>query len=313
MKKVLVTDLVHDKLIDGLEQLGYEVEYDKGVTLEQLDTRIEEYSGLIINSKIKMTAPRIARATQLQFIGRLGSGLEIIDLESAKKHQVHVFNSPEGNRNAVAEHAIGMLLCLTNTLLKGDREVRQKIWNREANRGIEIEERRIGLIGYGNTGQAIARKLSGWAQELTYYDPYVLDVPKDISIIRSENINQLRERADIISLHVQLTNETRGMIDAKFLSSCKEGTIIINTSRGPVINTRDLLESLKSGHISGACLDVFENEKPHSFTTEEGQLYDELYKLPNVVLSPHVAGWTDASLRKIAEVLLDKISRAISH
>lgn len=309
MKKVLVTDLVHHKLIEGLQELGYEVEYDKAVTLAQLDPRIHDYSGLIINSKIKMTSERMAMAKKLEFIGRLGSGLEIIDQESAKKHNVHVYNSPEGNRNAVAEHAIGMLLCLTNNLLKGDAEVRQKVWNREANRGIEIKERVVGIIGLGNTGRSLARKLSGWAQEIIYYDPYVLDVPEDIPNIRSVTIDQLRVSSDIISLHVPLTSETEGMIDRDFLSSCKKGLIIINTSRGPVINTSDLLDSLQSGHLFGACLDVFENEKPHSFTPEEGQLYDELYKLQNVVLSPHVAGWTDSSLRKIAEVLLEKISK----
>jgi len=306
--EVLVTNYVHPSLIAGLTEMGYKVTYDPDFRPADLEEILPRLAGVIINTKIKMTAERIAKAAKLKFIGRLGSGLDIIDLEAAKRYGISVFNSPEGNRNAVAEHAVGMLLCLANNITRGDAQVRKQLWRREENRGFELEGRTLGLIGFGNTGQALARLLSPWALRLIYCDPYVLDIPEDLSNIEGVSINQLREEADIISLHVQLTDETRGMVNEAFLSKCKDGLVLINTSRGAVVDTRALLKFLETGHISGACLDVFENEKPHSFTLEEDQLYRRLYSLDNVVLTPHVAGWTHASLRKIAETLLIKIN-----
>ena len=305
--KVLVTNYVHPCLMEGLEQMGYEAIYEPDFDPQELESVLPSLVGIIINTKIKMTAERINLAEKLQFIGRLGSGLDIIDLDAAEQKEVAVLNSPEGNRNAVAEHALGMLLCLANNIRRGDKEVRQKLWQREQNRGFELEGKTVGLIGFGNTGQALARKLSRWALRVTYTDPYLLDIPEEFSNIESVTFNQLQREADIISLHVQLTEETRGMIDKNFLMKCKKGLVLINTSRGAVVDTRALLNSLDSGQVSGACLDVFENEKPHSFSIEENQLYDRLYSLENVVLTPHVAGWTHESLRKIAETLLTKI------
>jgi len=306
--KVLITNPVHPHLPKELAARGYEVLYEPDFKPEHLDAILPSLTGIVINTKIKMTAARQALGTQLKFIARLGSGLDIIDLPAAKANGIAVFNSPEGNRNAVAEHAIGMLLCLANNIRRGDAEVRQKLWNREANRGFELEGKTLGIVGLGNTGQAIARKLSPWTLRLLYSDPYLLETPEDLSNIESVSIHQLRREADIISLHVQLTSETRGMIDADFLAGCKRGLILINTSRGAVVNTADLVSALESGQVAGACLDVFENEKPHSFTTEEDQLYSKLYSLDQVVLTPHVAGWTGESLLKIAEVLLGKIA-----
>lgn len=294
--------------MEGLEQMGYEAIYDPDFNPEELEEILPTLTGVIINTKIKMTAARIKLAKQLKFIGRLGSGLDIIDLEVAKHRGIAVLNSPEGNRNAVAEHALGMLLCLANNIMRGDKEVRQKLWDREKNRGFELEGKTVGLIGFGNTGQSFARKLSRWTLRVTYCDPYVLEVSEEFSNIERVTINQLQRESDIISLHVQLTEETRKMIDATFLKNCKKGLVLINTSRGAVVDTRALLNSLETGQISGACLDVFENEKPHSFTIEENQLYDRLYSLDNVVLTPHIAGWTHESLRKIAETLLTKIN-----
>ena len=306
--KVLVTDYVHDELLTGLTSLGYEVIYDKDYNPGSLEKDLPSLEGIIINSKIKMTAERQALAKKLKFIGRLGSGLEIIDLQAASKNHISVFNSPEGNRNAVAEHALGMLLCLANNIIVGDAEVRNRIWSREKNRGIELEGKTVGIIGFGNTGQAFARKLSGWTLDITYYDPYLLNVPDDLNYITSESIDQLIALSDIISLHAPLTNETKHMVDARFLKACKPGTILINTSRGAVVKTIDLVKALQENLISGACLDVFENEKPHCFSKEESQLYNELYSMENVILTPHVAGWTDDSLLRIAKVLLKKIA-----
>ena len=305
--KVLITNYVHPILPEGLTELGYEVIYDRDYDPEALDTILPELTGIVINSKIKMTSARQSLGKKLQFIARLGSGLDIIDLDAAKDNGIAVFNSPEGNRNAVAEHAIGMLLALANKIRRGDESVRQKRWDRESCRGFELEGKTLGLIGFGNTGQSLARLLSAWALRIIYCDPYVLDVPKDLSNIESVSINQLQAEADIISLHVQLTPETKGMVDGDFLSNCRTGLILINTSRGQVVHTAGLIHALETKQVAGACLDVFHNEKPHSFTEEEHRLFDRLYQLDQVVLTPHVAGWTHESLRKIAEVLLLKI------
>jgi len=306
--KVLITNPVHPLLPAELSGMGYEVLYEPDFGPEDLDALLPELTGIIINTKIKMTAERQALGSRLKFIARLGSGLDIIDVEAAEANGIAVFNSPEGNRNAVAEQAIGMLLCLANNIRRGDAEVRKKLWNREANRGFELEGKTLGLVGLGNTGQAMARKLSPWALRLLYSDPYLLETPEDLSNIEAVSIHQLRREADIISLHVQLTPETRGMIDVDFLAGCKPGLILINTSRGAVVDTAALVSALESGQVAGACLDVFENEKPHSFTFEEDQLYSKLYNLDQVVLTPHVAGWTKESLLKIAQVLSSKVA-----
>ncbi len=307
MKKVLITDYVHETLITGLESMGFEVIYDAGYKPEDLEEILPELSGIVINSKIKMNAERIHLGSKLLFIARLGSGLEIIDLKVAQKQGVHVFNSPEGNRNAVAEHAIGMLLNLANNIQKGDREVRRQIWNREENRGFELAGKTIGIVGLGNTGQSLVRKLSGWALDIMYFDPYV---PKS-DYIKSVSLEELQLKADIISLHVQLTPETRNLVDTSFINNCKKGFVLINTSRGGVVNTNDVVNGLENGQILGACLDVFENEKPLTFTSEENSLYNKLYDMDNVVLTPHVAGWTHESLFRITQVLLQKIKKVI--
>ena len=310
-KKVLITSYVHPKLISGLTDLGFSVDYQEAFDIRNLESVLPLLSGIIINSNIKMTAERIATATRLEFIGRLGSGLEIIDVEYAKLKGVAVINSPEGNRDAVAEHVVGMLLSLSNNLLRADHEVRNKIWNREANRGIELGGKTLGIIGLGHTGQALARKMSSWTLDIIYYDPYLLCTPTDLANLTQVNINQLTALSDFISFHVPLTPETQGMVDEKFLKSCKESAIIINTSRGQVIQTNALVSALETRRLGGACLDVFENEKPQAFSPEQDQLFARLYAMDNVVLTPHIAGWTHASLEKIAEVLISKISTII--
>lgn len=309
MKKVLVANYVHPALLEGLQSLGFEVVYEPNFNPDDLEHLLPSLSGVVINTKIKMTQTRINMATQLEFIARLGSGLDIIDLPAAKAQGVAVFSAPEGNRNAVAEHALGMILNLANKLSRADRCVREKKWDRESCRGFELEGKTIGLIGFGNTGQAFASKVSSWTLDLIYNDPYVLNIPKGLRTFESVTIDQIWERADIISLHVQLTKETKRMIDANFLAQCKKGVIIVNTSRGDVVDTAALIEAMESNHVSGACLDVFPNEKPHTYSQDQHQLYDRLFAMENVVLSPHVAGWTHESLHKIATVLVDKIKR----
>jgi D-3-phosphoglycerate dehydrogenase len=309
MSKVLVTDYVHPKLITQLEELGYEVLYDRQFNPEKIIDVVPDLAGIIINSKIKMTSEVINEGKNLKFIGRLGSGLEIIDLDAAERAGIAVINTPEGNCNAVAEHAIGMLLSLSNKLIIADAEVRQLQWNREANRGIEISGKKIGIIGFGHTGQAFARRIRGFDPDVYYYDPYVTKIADDVSHHRKVGLDQIYN-CDIISFHVPLTAETKHMFDAEFVNNTTQKPIIINTSRGKVVSTDALLMGLKEGKLSGACIDVFENEKPHNYSKEEQIIYEQLFSLPNVVVSPHIAGWTHQSLERIATVLLNKLANS---
>ena len=313
MKKVLITDGVHPLLMDGLERAGFSCDYQPDISLEKVRAIIADYSGLIINSKILVDKILLDEAEQLEFVGRLGSGMEIIDREYAALKKVAVYNSPEGNRNAVAEHALGMLLALSNKLISCDRELRSKIWRREANRGFEISSKILGIIGFGHTGSMFASKFSGLAVKVLAYDKYKTAYAEPFPFVISCAIEQIWEEADIISLHLPLNAETHHMVDSDFLSKCKDGVILINTSRGPIVNTLDLMAGLQSGKVAGACLDVFENEKPTSFTQEEANMYESLYSLDNVILSPHVAGWTHESKMKLARILLEKILSGFKH
>lgn len=307
MCKVLITDKVHPLLTEGLVQEGFQVIYDTSVENNELSKIIHQYSGVIINSKIRMDKIMIDNAVNLKFIGRLGSGLEIIDVKYAKRKGIKVINSPEGNRNAVAEHEMGMLLALLNNLIRADREVRQFHWDREKNRGRELKGKTLGIIGMGNTGCALAEKLSSWGLNILSYDKYRKRYPAQLRYVRKCELQELITQSDIISLHLPLTNETRYMVDATFLSHCKDGVIISNTSRGEIVDTAALIKALHNGKVSGACIDVFENEKPESYNVSENQMYAQLYAMDKVILSPHIAGWTQESLEGIAQVLLEKI------
>jgi D-3-phosphoglycerate dehydrogenase len=306
-RKVLITDKVHPLLINGLKAAGFEVNYDTTVDNQVLDQILDQYDGLVINSKIIMNRARIDKGKNLLFIGRLGSGLEIIDVNYAKRKSIKVFNSPEGNSNAVAEHEMAMLLCLLNNIVTADREVRNFSWQREANRGTELRGKTIGIIGMGHTGVAFAEKLSPWRLNVICYDKYRKRFPRALRFVNKTDLNTVLAESDIISLHLPLTEETRFMVDEKFLSQCKDKVIISNTSRGQIVDTKALIRGLETGKISGACLDVFENEKPESFSTEEVKMYTQLYQMKQVILTPHIAGWTHESLELIAKVLLDKI------
>ncbi|MBC7885196.1 MAG: hypothetical protein H7X99_06960 [Saprospiraceae bacterium] len=307
VKKILITDHVHPLLTEKLKQIGFEVDYDTTLDNSRVDNIIHNYVGIIINSKIIMDKSKIDKGKNLRFIGRLGSGLEIIDVGYAKIKKIKVFNSPEGNRNAVAEHEIGMILALMNNLIRSDREVRNYHWNREKNRGTELKGKTIGIIGLGHTGSAFAKKLSSWELKVISYDKYRTQYPSSLRFVEKVDLNTVITRSDIISLHLPLTHETKSLVNESFISHCKDGVIISNTSRGDILDTKALLEGLDSGKVSGACLDVFENEKPETFSDKEREMYQRLYKMENVVLTPHIAGWTKESLQLIAGVVFDKI------
>ena len=308
MGSVLITDDCDPILMEGLEKMGWRCDYLPDITPIEAQAVIGKYEGLVINSKILVNRNFLDAAVKLRFVARLGSGMEIIDKVYAAARGVKVWSSPEGNRNAVAEQALGMLLALANNLLRADREVRQHIWRREANRGWEVKGKVVGIIGFGHTGSQFARKLAGMETVTLAFDKYKPQgFAEDMAWVEETTLEEIQSRADIISLHLPLTEETRHYVNKTFIQKCKTGLILINTARGQCVQTEDLVEGLESGQLGGACLDVFENEKPHTFTEKEKALYNRLNFLENVVLSPHVAGWTRESKKRLAEVLLDQI------
>ena len=306
-KKLLITDKVHPYMIEKFQSFGWHVNYDTSIDNALLGNIIEQYDGIIINSKIIMDRPKLDKAVQLKFIGRLGSGMEIIDVKYAKKIGISVYNAPEGNSNAVAEHELGMILCLLNNICMANREIRNFEWEREQNRGSELAGKTIGIIGLGHTGSAFASKLSSWRLRVISYDKYRKRYPPLLRFVEKTNLQTVMSQSDIISLHLPLTEETKYMVDEHFLAQCKDGVIISNTSRGKIIETQSLLKSVQNGKVGGICLDVFENEKPETYTEAEKHMYSELYSLKNAILTPHIAGWTHESLLRIATVLFEKI------
>jgi D-3-phosphoglycerate dehydrogenase len=306
-KNVLVTDAVHPDLLDGLTNRNWNVTYNPDISLAETINIVHQFQGLIINSKIKADKNFLERASNLKWIGRLGSGMEIIDVPFATARGIHLINTPEANCNAVAEHALAMLLCLFRNVNRADYEVRNKLWNREKNRGEELQGKTIGIIGYGHTGQRFEELLQGFNMNILVYDKYKQLSNHEARYSLVHDVNEIRKSAELISLHVPLAPETKYMIDKDFIAGSGKPFYLINTSRGSVVNTFHLLEGLRSGMIKGACLDVFENENPSSYSEAESLAYDELYKMDQVVLSPHIAGWTHQSRQKIAEVMLEKL------
>lgn len=305
--KLLITDDVHPLLISGLEARGYEVDYQADISLIQTKEMIPQYTGLVINSKIKVDRSFIEKAEKLKWIGRLGSGMEIIDVPAAQERGILLINTPEANCQAVAEHALGLLLSLFRNLNRADRELRNWTWNRAQNRGKELQGQTVGIIGYGHTGPAFAKLLEAFDVKVLVFDKYKQHLELGPRYEHVKNVETIQEEAGVISLHIPLSPETKHLINEEFLNSCRNPIYLINTSRGPIVKTTDLIKALRSGQVLGACLDVFENEHPLSYSDEERKMYEELYTFDQVILSPHIAGWTFESKRKIAELLLEKL------
>lgn len=303
--KVLITDNAHPLLAEGLIASGFEVDYRPNITPEEVLHLIPAYKGLVINSKIYAGKELITKAVKLKFIGRLGSGLEVIDVPFAKEKGIAAFNSPEGNRNAVAEHALGMLLNLMNNISKANTEVKNREWQREVNRGTELSGKTVGIIAYGNTGQAFAKLLRAFDVKVLVYDKYLKGFGNEI--VKESALEEIAANADVLSLHLPLTEETKYMIDYNYLASFKKPFWVINTSRGKVLRTNDVLKCLQEGKIVGAALDVLENEQLNYLNIEEQGWLNGLIADNRVLLTPHIAGWTHESLRKIAETVLQKI------
>lgn len=306
--KVLITDSAHPLLRQGLEQRGYTCDERPDITDAEVRKVIGAYAGLVINSKILVDRAMLDAAPALRWVMRLGSGLEIVDLAYAAERGVAVISSPEGNRDAVAEQALGMLFALANHICRADREVRQRIWDREKNRGFELMGRTIGIWGFGHTGSALGRRLSGLGMKVLAYDKYK---PSGYAAafpwVEEVSPEAIFAQADILSVHLPLNAETRHLVNATFITCFAKPLVLINTSRGAVVQTEALVTALESGLLRGACLDVFENEKPQTYSTQESEWYERLFTLENVVLSPHIAGWTEESKQKLSEVLLEKL------
>lgn len=307
--KVLHVDRNHPLIIEQFNALGFENDEDYTNTKEEIEEKIEAYDGLIIRSRFTIDASFLDKAKNLKFIGRLGAGLENIDTRYAKSLGIFLAAAPEGNRNAVGEHALGMLLSLFNNLNKADAEVRNGKWDREGNRGVELEGKVVGIIGYGNMGKAFAKKLKGFdVDEVICYD---IEGGVEDENARQVGIMELHQRTDVLSLHVPQTASTIGMINTEFLNKFHKNIWIINTARGKCIKTADLVGALKSGKVLGAGLDVLEYEKTsfeNMFTGDElPEAFEYLTKANNVLLSPHVAGWTVESKVKLAQTVVDKI------
>ena len=305
--KILHLDTNHPLLINQLNDLGFENDEDYTSSKEEIESKISDYDGLIIRSRFSIDKQFLDAATHLKFIGRVGAGLENIDCDYAEQKRITLIAAPEGNRNAVGEHTLGMLLSLFNKLNKADKEVRQGKWLREDNRGIELEGKTVGLIGYGNMGKSFAKKLLGFNVEVLCYDiQYNLGDKhaKQVSLIEFQN------QVDVVSLHTPQTPQTLGMINSRFIGEFKNSFWLINTARGKSVVTKDLVEALKTGKILGAGLDVLEYEKASFedlFTSEMPQAFQYLIKAENVLLTPHIAGWTVESKEKLAQTIVDKI------
>lgn len=305
--KVLFIDTVHAVLWNKLSKKNFTCIDGTSLNYREIIEQIKQVEGLVIRSKFTLDKQILTEAKKLKFIARSGSGLENIDVKLAKELGIKVFDSPEGNRNAVAEHALGMLLSLFNHLIKGDAEVKNGVWKREENRGVELDGKTIGLIGFGNTGQAFAKKLSGFDCDILAFD-IEQKTTSDLKV-QQTSLTEIKQKADIISFHVPYNTETHYYFNHQFLNEVKKPFYLINTSRGKVVNTQTLIDGLKSNIILGACIDVLEFES-NSFETIDEKFKDALVFLklcPNVILSPHVAGWTNESYYKLSDVLAQKI------
>lgn len=306
--KVLFIDTVHPSLWEGLESNGYQCV--EGYHLSKVETEaiISDFTGIVIRSRFQLDDSFLDACKQLKFIARSGSGLENIDVSYAENKGINCINAPEGNAQAVAEHAIGMLLSLFNNLNTADQEVRNGIWLREANRGHELAGKTVGIIGYGNNGSALAKVLQGFGCRIIAYDKYRKGFANNW--VEEVDMDTLFQETEVLSLHVPLTNETQHLFHENYLQQFNKSIYLINTARGRCVDTTAIINGLKSGKLLGACLDVFEFEK-----TSFEQLKDmpralqQLTKSNQVILSPHVAGWTQESYQKLSSVLLNKILR----
>ena len=308
--KILHLDTTHPFLGKELEKIGFTNYYDFKTIKSEL--KISDFFGIIIRSRISIDKDFIDKCKNLKFIARIGSGIENIDVDYAKQKGIQIISTPEGNSNAVGEHALGMLLSILNNINSSNSEVKKGIWNRESNRGIELKNKTVGLIGYGNTGKSFAKKLIGFDVNTIFYD--IKKIEKD-NYANPVSLNYLKDNSDIISLHVSMTEESIGLINKNFIESCAKPFWLINTSRGSCIIINDLVKGLKDGKVLGAGLDViaFEKKSFEKLTVNENDQSNLNYlnSSNNVILTPHIAGWTQESKIRLVKIALEKIKKLL--
>lgn len=307
-QKVIITGNAHEYLSRALTNEGYDVAYLPQITYDELYVQIDTLTGLVLTTRILVDKHLLDAANNLKWIGRLGSGMENIDVAYAATKKIVCVNSPEGNRTAVAEQALGMLLQVVNNLARATAEVKQGIWLRDENRGIELTGKTVGIIGYGNTGEALAKLLQPFDVTILAYDKYRAGFGG--GYIKEANLEQIARYAQVISFHLPLTAETKHMANAKFFTALEQKPYIVNTSRGKVIDTTALLQALEYEQIAGAALDVLENENLKTYTPAENKQLQQLLSYHNVMVTPHIAGYTHEAHYKMSEILYKKI-RAI--
>lgn len=308
--RILIVDDMHPAFMRGLEEKGFEFDYYPEIQRDEIIQNLRNYHVLVVRSKIFIDREILDAAPQLFLIARAGSGMDNIDEQETAKRNVRCINAPEANSDAVAELTAGAIIAMTRNIIRANGEVKNFLWQREENRGDELTEMTLGIIGFGHCGQALARKMSGFGIRILYYDKFVKNIPTLHAI--ESLMEEVCEQADIVSFHIPLTEENRGIIDKRLISSFNKPVYLLNFSRGGIMRTEDILWGLESGRLKGLALDVLENEKLHQMNDRERDLFHRLVQNDRVLLTPHIAGWTFSSYRKISEVLLFKLLLELS-